>query len=94
MDVPPRLSPVEIMDLNHLHSKVSWLHRPLEKSKSSVSKYKKKNVDDGAEKKNEDKMALKPPVTFLLSAISETGLVCRPSLSDNWAIAGKPQIVF
>ncbi|GFZ17047.1 hypothetical protein Acr_26g0003170 [Actinidia rufa] len=53
----------------------------IDTAKSSVSKKdKKKNVDDGTEKKNKDKLDLKPPVTFLLSAISETGLVCLPSL--------------
>lgn len=50
-------------------------------AKSSVSqKDEKSSVDDGAEQKTENKSGLKPPVTFLLSAISETGLVCLPSL--------------
>ncbi|XP_057459687.1 uncharacterized protein LOC130750231 isoform X1 [Actinidia eriantha] len=56
-------------------------HVLIDTAKYSVSKKdEKNNVDDGTEKKNEDKLGLKPPVTFLLSAISETGLVCLPSL--------------
>ncbi|KAL6995122.1 hypothetical protein U1Q18_005258 [Sarracenia purpurea var. burkii] len=50
-------------------------------AKSFVSKKDEKNsVDDGSEKKTENKLGLKSPVKFLLSAISETGLVCLPSL--------------
>lgn len=48
---------------------------------SSVPKKDEKNSgDNGAEQKNENKLGLKQPASFLLSAISETGLVCLPSL--------------
>lgn len=50
-------------------------------TKSSASKKDGKNtLYDGGGKKVEFNLGLKPPVTFLLSAISETGLVCLPSL--------------
>ncbi|XP_059641490.1 uncharacterized protein LOC132283543 [Cornus florida] len=50
-------------------------------AKPSVSqKDEKCSVDNGADQKNENKLCLKQPVAFLLSAISETGLVCLPSL--------------
>lgn len=50
-------------------------------TKSILSRKDEKNsVDSGAVQKTEDKLGLKPPVSFLLSAISETGLVCLPSL--------------
>lgn len=41
---------------------------------------KKNTVDSGGEQKNGNKLGLKHPVAYLLSAISETGLVCIPSL--------------
>lgn len=50
-------------------------------SNSSASKKDEKNIlDDGAGKKVEYNLGFKPPVAFLLSVISETGLVCLPSL--------------
>lgn len=50
-------------------------------TKSILSRKDEKNsVDSGAVQKTEDKLGLKQPVAFLLSAISETGLVCLPSL--------------
>uniref|UniRef100_A0A5B7ANZ2 S phase cyclin A-associated protein in the endoplasmic reticulum N-terminal domain-containing protein n=1 Tax=Davidia involucrata TaxID=16924 RepID=A0A5B7ANZ2_DAVIN len=50
-------------------------------AKSSVSqKDEKSSVDNVAEQKNKNKLCLKQPVALLLSAISETGLVCLPSL--------------
>lgn len=52
-----------------------------EKVKSSVSrKDEKSSVYSGAVENKEEKSGLKQPVAFLLSAISETGLVCLPSL--------------
>ncbi|XP_052180072.1 uncharacterized protein LOC127793270 isoform X2 [Diospyros lotus] len=47
---------------------------------SVLQKDEKNSLNDGAAQKNENKLSLKAPVTFLLSAISETGLVCLPSL--------------
>lgn len=52
-----------------------------EMGRFSVSKKAEKNsVDNGVEQKSENKLGLKQPVAFLLSVISETGLVCLPSL--------------
>lgn len=43
-------------------------------------KGEKHSMDTGEDKTNENTMSLKQPVAFLLSAISETGLVSLPSL--------------
>lgn len=52
-----------------------------DKVKSFVSKKEEKNsVYSGAVEIKDEKSGLKQPVAFLLSAISETGLVCLPSL--------------
>ncbi|KAA8541004.1 hypothetical protein F0562_024858 [Nyssa sinensis] len=50
-------------------------------AKSSVSQKDEKNSEENvSEQKNKKKLGLKQPVALLLSAISETGLVCLPSL--------------
>ncbi|KAK3000329.1 hypothetical protein RJ639_022444, partial [Escallonia herrerae] len=50
-------------------------------AKSSNSKKDEKSSHgNSAERKNENRLELKQPVAFLLSAISETGLVCLPSM--------------
>lgn len=52
-----------------------------DKVKSSVSRKDEKSfVYSGSVEIKEEKSGLKQPVAFLLSAISETGLVCLPSL--------------
>lgn len=52
-----------------------------DKGKSSVSrKDEKSSMYSGGVEIKEEKLGLKQPVAFLLSAISETGLVCLPSL--------------
>ncbi|KAK1373413.1 S phase cyclin A-associated protein in the endoplasmic reticulum [Heracleum sosnowskyi] len=52
-----------------------------DKVKSSVSrKDEKSSVCSGTVEIKEEKSGLKQPVAFLLSAISDTGLVCLPSL--------------
>lgn len=48
--------------------------------KNLIEKDEKHLVDVGAEQKNDNILNVKQPVAFLLSAISETGLVCLPSL--------------
>lgn len=49
-------------------------------AKSVSQKDEKSSVDDGSEQKIENRLGLKQAVAFLLSSISETGLVCLPSL--------------
>ncbi|KAK2970333.1 hypothetical protein RJ640_003301 [Escallonia rubra] len=50
-------------------------------AKSSNSKKDEKSSNGtSAERKNENRLELKQPVAFLISAISETGLVCLPSM--------------
>ncbi|XP_024972264.1 uncharacterized protein LOC112511086 [Cynara cardunculus var. scolymus] len=51
--------------------------RPLD---DLCKKDEKNTVDSGGEQKNKNKLGHKHPVEYLLSAISETGLVCLPSL--------------
>lgn len=43
-------------------------------------KEEKNSLDSGVVQKKFEKLSLKQPVAFLLSAMSETGLVCLPSL--------------